>query len=109
MIRGRDKEACGVLMLKELEERVEDPPDLANLVRPSAFTAEGINFIEEVDAPCCGERFEDQPQFRCGLAHELRDDTVKPDKEERQVQFARERPGRHSLACTGWADQQQPL
>ena len=47
------------------------PADFSDIVPLSTFRASGIELVEEIDAFRLIHRRENEPQFRCGLTHEL--------------------------------------
>src|SRR5665213_2481842 len=63
MVGCRNEDARRVVLLKELKERVQNPPNLPNVVCTGAITSECIHLIEEVHAACVFGSVEDETQF----------------------------------------------
>src|SRR5580658_7086914 len=63
--------------------------------------AEGVEFVEEINALSLTNSFKDEAQLRGGLAHEFRDQTFEHDCEQRQMQFAGECRCCHSFPRAG--------
>jgi hypothetical protein len=87
MVGGGDHKAVGIILLDHLKEAVHDAANLADVVADAPRRTGAVEFIEQIDAACLAERFEDQTQFRCGFAHELRDEAIKPRHEKRQTKL----------------------
>ena len=83
MVGRRDEQALRLILLQELQERVEHAANLAHVVVAAALAAERVDLVEEVDATSLGEGVEDEPELRSRLTHELRDQSVQPDHEQR--------------------------
>jgi hypothetical protein len=82
VVRCSDQEAVGLILLEELQERVQYAANLANVILPASLATERIYLVEKVDPPRGDDCVEDQAQLGRRLAHELRDQTVKADNEE---------------------------
>src|SRR5271168_1727123 len=50
MICGGDNEAIGVVLLKQLQECIQDPPYLADIVGLCPLCSQCIEFIKQIDA-----------------------------------------------------------
>ncbi len=53
VIRGRDNEAVGVVFLKQLQECIQDPPYLADIVGLCPLRSQRIEFVKQIDASRC--------------------------------------------------------
>jgi hypothetical protein len=92
------------VVLDELEEGIEDAA--AKLAR-AAIASERIELVEQVNRARLLDGVEDDAELRGGLAHELRDERIEPNREERNRKLTRERGRGHRLACPGRSDQEQ--
>ena len=107
MVRGSYKETVGLVLLQELQERVEDPPDLTDVIAPRPFPTEGVDLVEEVDAVGFLESVEDEAELCRRLAHELGDEPIELDQEKGKVKVSGEGTRRHRLARPWRADEEQ--
>ncbi len=92
-----EDEAFRVVEFEELEEGVEDAANLADVVPRCAFATERVELVEQVDSPGLLYRVEHKTQLRGGLAHELRDEPVELDGEQRQPELPGQDRPRHRL------------
>lgn len=106
VIGGSDDQAVALILLQELQEGIENAADLANIVRGCSLSSQGVEFIEQVGAASLLQSIEDQPQLGSRLAHELCDQAVELDGEEREPQFASKHRSGHRLAGARRADQE---
>src|SRR5271156_5459554 len=58
VICGGDNEAVGVVFLKQLQERIQDPPYLADIIGLCPLRSQRIEFIKQIDAFRCRDRIE---------------------------------------------------
>jgi len=98
----------GLVLLEELQERVEHAADLADIVLGAALATECVEFVEQVHAAGRLDRVEHQPKLRRSLAHVLGDEAVELNVEERQAELAGERCRGHRLAGA-WRPNEQEL
>jgi hypothetical protein len=77
-----------LVSLHELEERVQHPANLANVVVGRASGADGIELIEQVNAASRTHRIEYKVELGGGLTHVLCDQAMQLHKHERQIAFA---------------------
>ncbi len=103
MVCGGDDQTVRCVFLKELQERIENSADFANVIRLITMSPESVKFVEQIDTLGLTERVEDEPEFRRSLSHEFRNQPFQHDGEKGQVQFSRKSGGRHCFAGTGGA------
>src|SRR5260370_674710 len=60
VVRGRNDDALRRIFLKELQKRVQDTANFANVVRLSSMRTESVEFIEEIHALGLSNCIEDQ-------------------------------------------------
>ena len=62
MVRRSDDQAARIVLLQELKERVEDAPDLPDVVSRPPVAPQRVELVEEVDA-LVGDGIEDELSF----------------------------------------------
>jgi hypothetical protein len=97
VIRGTEDQAVGFILLEKLQERVENTPDLADVVDRGPLPTECVELVEQVDGASLGDCVEHEPELRGGLAHVLGDEAVELDREQRQPELAGEDARGHRL------------
>ena len=68
-----DDHTLRLILLYELEKRIQDAAHLANVVVQPAIPTNCIKLIEKINARVTINDIKDLPKFRCCLAHKLRD------------------------------------
>ena len=79
VVGGGEHQAVRAVLLDHQQEAVEHATDLADVVGEFPAGADGVEFVEEVDAARSVRGVEDLSQFGGGLAHEARDEAVEAD------------------------------
>lgn len=96
--RCNDDRRPGVL-IEELKERIQDTAGFSNVVLTTTRSGKSVDLVKEIDAACGLDGIEDHFELLRGLAHELRDQPMQHDGEERVLQLARKSRGAQRLAC----------
>jgi hypothetical protein len=99
--RGHDQPERSILF-QELQEGVQDSPDLADIVLLGSARAQGIELVKEVHTTGGCHSVENDAQLCCCLTHELADKSIEHDREEWQAELAGKSGCRHRLARAGW-------
>ncbi|MCY1242020.1 hypothetical protein D9M72_549580 [compost metagenome] len=81
MIGRSHDQALRPILLDKLQEHVERPTHLGDIVLATTLKPERVEFIEQVDAARGLQCVEHQAQLRRALAHELGDQGVEPSHE----------------------------
>src|SRR4051812_36099384 len=61
-----------------------DTPDLADVLALASAGTDCIELVEEIDAPSAAHGVEDETELARGLSHELGNEPIKDDGEQRQ-------------------------
>src|SRR5690606_34892993 len=100
-------DTVGVILFQKLQERVQHPTYLADLILGGAFAPQSVEFIEEVYRPRLLDRLENQSQLGGGLSQIAGNQPVELDREEGNAQLAGQRRGGHRLSGARRAKEQQ--
>ena len=107
MVGRRDDEAVRAILLDHQQEAVEYAADLADIVGEVPAGADGVEFVEEVDAASAVRGVKHLSQLGRGLAHEAGDEPVEADLQEGEAEFACEHRRSHRLARSGGTDEEE--
>ena len=95
MIRCGDNETIGIVVLDELQERVQDAADLSDFVARRPISPQRVEFVEQYTARVFSISSKINRSFAAVSPQGLGDQTVQLNTEEWQRQLARQRRGRH--------------
>ena len=107
MVRCRDDNAVGNVVLEKLEERVEDAPNLSDFILLGPIGTQGVELVEQVHRARGLHCVKHQSELRSRFTEVLRDQAVKLNAEQRNAQLARQRGCRHRLARAWGTDQEE--
>ena len=71
------------------------------------MAANSVEFVEQIDAAGLADGIKDQPELGGGLTHELGDQAVQEDGEERKLELTGERSRGQRLAGARWTQQKK--
>ena len=95
--------SCSIISRKLLSTRRISP----DIVGEVPAGADGVEFVEEVDAASAVRGVKHLSQLGRGLAHEAGDEPVEADLQEGEAEFACEHRRSHRLARSGGTDEEE--
>src|ERR1700738_4702579 len=107
MVGRRYYQPLAFVLFKKLQEGGQHAPYLADVVSLGSSRANGVEFVEEIDAARRVHRIEYQPKLGGRLAEELGNQPVEHRGKQRKAQFSSKGRCGHGLARPGRPDEQK--
>ena len=101
VIRRGKHEGLGAGFFKKDKEGVQDASGLTDIVA-CAVGAERVELIKQLDGAVARDCVENKAELAGGLAHELAQQAIEPDRVHRQGQLRRQHGCGHCFSRTRW-------
>src|SRR5262249_10255523 len=105
MIGGCDNQARAIVVLEELQKRIQNTANLAYIVRTRPLRADRVELVEEINPPLKRDRIENKPEASSCLPQELADQPLVQNSKQRELELAGDGRSGHRLARSRRADQ----